>query len=399
MDKADILIVGGGMAGLSAATTLCEESDLRVVLLEEAQIGSNQAIRAVFVEAIDDFGLRSSVVQEYRGFIWHSPLGALARFDYPKVALAGLDYRKACEVLYERAVRDGLVFVRAKAMNWSPEVPSAMKPLTIHLDTGESIQAEVLIDASGYAQWAANRLGVHTSPYYSLCYGELLTECSSEEPSYFRFLGPNRRYGNGGGWFYPTGADSVSMGYSIVVREKNPNLTNLVSGYTDAKQEFRPYSHWVRHGLRERIERGVVPVGRIGRFVSDRILIVGDAAGHANPWSVEGCRPCLINGRISARVVLDAFSRGDFGRSTLSSFERQWSKVNRERFWRTATLAELTWSRSDQEWDRFIATTQHLPPDQQLSWLRDHKASWFQQIYAVMGHARRQLVKWIRNRF
>jgi digeranylgeranylglycerophospholipid reductase len=397
MDKVDVVIVGGGMAGLSTATTLCEESDLSVILVEESSVGSNQGIRAVFLEPVNEFGLRDSVVQLYDSFVWHSSLGAMAKFDYEKVEVAGVDYRKACEILYERAVRNGLVWLRAKAVRWSPEIPSPTNPLVIHLDTGDSVQAEILIDASGSAQWAAKQLGTRRSTYYSICYGELLTGCSGVDPSTFCFLMPNSRYGNGGGWFYPSGKDSVSIGYSIVVPEKRSPIEDLMEGYFRAKEDFRPYADWVKRGSRERIEAGVVPVGRIARFVSDRILIVGDAAGQAHPWSVEGCRPSLVNGRICARVVLEACRKRNFDRLTLGEYERRWSEFNRERFWRASSVAEVVWKRSAQDWDRFVALAQRLSPDQQLKMLRDNEASLFQKIYAVMGYARRQLVKWVRR--
>ena len=398
MEKADVVIVGGGITGLSAAVTICSESNLDVVLVEKTGIGSNQTTPAVFSEAIDEFGLGDSVLQNYTGFVFHSPLGAIARFDYQRVALASLDYQKACTFLYERAASDGLELRMAEAVYWSPAVPDPTQPLVIHLDNGNSIRTEVLVDATGHVQWAARQLQIRLSCYYSHCFGELLTDCSIEDGSAFRFLGPNSRYGNGGGWFYPLGEDSASIGYAIVVQESQIDRTQLMTGYQAARQEFRPYTDWVKEGVRQRIESGIIPVGRIGRFVADRILIVGDAAGQAHPWTVEGCRPGLYNGRLCAQVVLRAFAQKRFDRSILSSFERQWARSNRERFWRTASVAELTWTQSDQGWDRYIAAIQCLSPEQHLRALRDHQASAFQQAYAVAGHVRRQFVKWIRGR-
>jgi len=87
----------------------------------------------------------------------------------------------------------------------------------------------------------------------------------------------------------------------------------------------------------------------------------------------------------------------NFERLTLVEYERQWSELNRERFWRASSVAEVVWKRSAQDWDRFVALAQRLSPDQQLKMLRDNEASFFQKVYAVMGYARRQLVKWVRS--
>jgi flavin-dependent dehydrogenase len=398
MEKVDVVIVGGGIAGLSVAVAICSESNLAVMLVEKRGVGSNHVTPTVFSEAINEFGLADSVLRNYTAYVFHSPLGAIARFDYQHAALASLDYEKACTILFEQAVSDGLELLAAKAVNWSPAVPDPTRPLVIHLDNGKSIQTEVLIDATGHVQWAAKHLKIGLSRYYSHCFGELLKNCSVEEGSSFRLLTNNSRYGNGGGWFYPTGENSVSMGYSVIVPESQTDRTQLRAGYWAAKQEFQPYADWVKEGVRQRIESGIIPIGRIGRFVADRILIVGDAAGQAHPWVVEGCRPNLYNGRLCAQVVLHAFKKKRFDRSMLASYERKWSGSNRERFWRTASVAELNLARSDQNWDWVVAATQRLSPEQQLRELRDNPASVFQQAYAVAGYVRRQFAKWVRER-
>jgi len=398
MKKADVVIVGGGIAGLSTAAMLCSGSDLDVVLIEKRGIGSNQTTPVVFVGSIKEFGLEGSVLRYYSTFVVHSPLGAIAEFDYRQAALASLDYRKSCSILYNRAAADGLGLRASEATSWSPDIPDPTQPLIVHLDTGEDIQTEVLIDASGHAQWAADRLQIERSQYYSHCFGEYLAHCPVADGTSFCFLAGNSRYGSGGGWFYPTGGDTVSMGYSTAIENPQTDGTRLAAGYLTAKREFQPYSDWVSEGVIRRVEGGVIPIGRIGRFVADRILIVGDAAGQARPWVVMGVESALENGRRCARVVLEAFARRRFDRSILSNYEQEWKRINRERFWRTASVAELLWNRSDRDWDRYVVAYQNQSPDQQLRGFRDNRATLFQQAYAVAGYARRQLMKWIEGK-
>ncbi len=397
MEKADVVIVGGGVAGLAVALTLCSESNLDVVLVEERSVGSNRAVPAVFQEVIGEFGLEDSVLRYYTQFAFCSPLGPVARFDYRWEALAALDYRRACQVLYEQAAVHGLELRRVRAVNWSPATPDPLQPLFVHLDDGSTIQTQVLIDASGQAQWAARQLQIRLSPYHSICHGELLTNCSIEDTFTLWFLAADGQYGNGGGWFYPVGEDSASMGYAIIAREPHQPEASSV-GYKAAKQGFRPFADWVREGVTRRMEGGVIPVGRIGRFVDHRVLIVGNAAGQANPWCMMGVNAALENGRLCAQGVLRAFARQRFDRSMLAEYERRWSRSNRERFWRATSVIEPVFlERSADEWARFIAAYREWTPEQQLRQLRDNRASLFQQAYAVGGYVRRQLVKWIRG--
>jgi digeranylgeranylglycerophospholipid reductase len=397
MIKTDVLIIGGGLAGLSAAVTLCAESNLQVMLVESRRIGANAGIRAVFLDAVSEFGLEASVLQRYAGFIFASPSGACARFDYGRPQLGAVDYQHACAILAERAVRHGLNLRIARADHWSPATPDAAQPVTIYLTDGECIETQVVIDASGAVQWAARQLRFAQSRHLSVCYGEQLTGVTFEDPTYVRLLAPNSRYGNGGGWFYPTAQNAVSLGYAILIPRSQKNRTNLVVGYWDAKRTFQPYADWVGAGMRQRIEGGMIPVGRVERFCADRILIVGDAAGQANPWWVEGCRPALCNGRLCAQVLLDAFNRCRFGRTALARYERHWSKVNGEKFWREASLVDLKWMRTDEEWETYISAYRRLSPQEQFESLRDDSASLFHQVYAIAGYWRRQLVKRIQE--
>jgi digeranylgeranylglycerophospholipid reductase len=398
MEKVDIVIVGGGIAGLAVAKTICSDSNLDVVLVEKNSIGANQTTPVVFPDTICEYGLEDSILQYYTGFVYHSPLRAMAKFDYKRNALASLNYQKACMTLYEQASSNGLELYKGKAVNWSPRIPDPAQPLLIHLDNGEKIQTQVLIDASGYTQWAAEQLQIRLSPYYSVCYGEFLTECSFKDSSTFYFLAPNSHYGNGGGWFYPISKKSASLGYAMLTQKPFQPEKTLVEGYLKAKQAFQPYADWVKEGTCQQKERGIIPVGRISRFVDNRVIITGDAAGQANPWCMMGINTGLLNGRLCAKVVLEAFSKKRFDRSILSSYERQWYESNNKAF-RVVTNIVIPdfLQRSDEDWDQFTSLYNGLSPEQQLWYLRDYPSSIFYRAYAVAGYIRRRLVKWIRE--
>ncbi len=398
MQRADVVIVCGGVAGLAAAVKLCSESNLDIILVEKKKIGANKTTPLVFSEIISEFGLEDSVHQYYMKYAMHSPLGAIATFDYQRNALASLNYQKVCTTLHERSSSNGLELRNARAVNWSPSAPETSKPLIVNLDNGDSIQTQVLIDASGTAQWAAKQLPVKLSPYYSVCYGEFLSGCSFDDASTVRFFAPNSRYGSGGGWFYPIAEEFVSMGYATLKQKCVQAGKDLIEGYFASKQEFQPYAEWVKKGVVERTEAGVIPVGNIGRFVDNRIVITGDAAGQSIPWSMMGIGTGLANGRMCAEVILSAFAKKRFDRSFLSKYERKWAKLNREPFWRSLSLIEPTWiALNDKDWDDSIKMYQNLSAEDQLRSWKHNYATLFHKVYAVAGYYRRRLAKWFRN--
>lgn len=395
----DVVIVGGGMAGLAAAETLVAAPGRSVALIEKRQVGANRTVRAVFQDAVEAFDLQSTVLRAYDGHVFSSPLGARARFPYGFTALSAVDYTQACALMLERARRAGLETIQASALRFSPNPPEAGQPFTITLSNGAYVRTQVLIDASGPLQWSARQLGIRRSKHASVCYGERLLLPAADADSCFHFLAPSPRFGNGGGWYYPLDDGTASFGYSRMV--KNDDLRQnqrTAAGYHLARAAYQPYAGMLAEAQGLHVEGGLIPVGRIGRFFDHRLLIAGDAAGHASSWTVGGCQPALENGRKAAEVALSALKRGQFDRAAFAPFERDWARENAERFWRTESVADVVWQRSEEEIDRVIALYQKMPPARQFYQLKENRVSWPEQVYARGGYARRQFSAWLKAR-
>jgi flavin-dependent dehydrogenase len=390
----DIVILGGGLAGLSTAVYLAENTHLSIGLVDMRNPGSNHTIRSVYQDSIEKFGLEDAVLRNYQSFIFHSIFGTYLKFDYENRISCAVDYSKACQILCTRARSNGVEFRKERALSLLRASHEPKKRIGLQLSGNSTIMAQVLVDASGPSQWAARQLGIRPSRSFSCCYGERLRGCPIDDYSAFRFLTPHRVYGNGGGWFYPLEEGVASFGYSIVVPHGQMNRGTAFR-YQSAKKEFPPYSTWFAQAKREFVEGGMIPIGRIGQFCNDRLICVGDAAGQANSWSVEGCRPALENGLTAGQVIQMAFVKNRFDRETLSIFEEKWNKENRERFWRTESVSEITWNRTEKEWEKFLKAYQTFTPEQQYWQLRENRVSWLWQVYALGGYARRQMVNWL----
>lgn len=391
-ERFDVLILGGGLAGLSTALALTCATRLNVALVE-MRVRSSPTIRAVYNDTIEKFGLQAAVRQPYTAMAFHSAGGSSARFDYGETeSLSALDYAHACALLRQRAVENGLILRPGRALRLVTNAGAAR----LLLAGGAELESQVLVDASGPAQWSARQLGVRRSCYVSRCYGERLAGCRVAQPQTFAFLVQHPRFGNGGGWFYPLGEDTVSAGYSLVT-PIGLAPRDTAWRWAAARAEFPFLTPQLTGARCESIEGGAIPIGRVGHFCDDRILRVGDAAGQANPWSVEGCRPALENGRLAAQTIQHAFSTNRFDRTALQPYEEAWEQDNRERFWRTHSVAEITWGRSEAEWERFLRAYARLSPARQYQHLRENRAGFLGQIYSWLGYARRGSLQWLRR--
>ncbi len=395
----DVVILGGGLAGLSTAVYLTGATRLTVAVVDMRKMGSNQTARAVYQDAIKKHELEEAVLRVYSSLAYHSVRGTLVQFEYGENGLCALDYSKACEILWDRAHQRGAEIRTGRAVSLSPNPPFADQPITIKMSDGNEISGQVLVDASGPAQWAARQLSIRGSKLFSVCFGERFSSCEVDDYSMFRFLVPHQRYGNGGGWFYPLQEGVASIGYSIVVPQYQITEKHLANCYRLAKSEFQPYASWIKGARFELLEGGMIPIGRITRFFDHRLLCVGDAGGQAFPWSVEGCRPALENGQKAGKILKQAFEKKRFDRLMFAGFEREWNRDNRERFWRTESVSDVTWNRTEEEWEKFLRAYRAMQSETQYWHLRENRESWFGQVYAVAGYARRSASKWVRNLF
>ncbi len=325
MDNADIVIVGGGIAGLGTAYQLCTRTDLSIVLIEQSSVCQNRTTPVTFFDHLETYPVKESVDTYYSQHILQSHLGGFAHFDYKLNALASIDYSKACDILYEICQKNGLKKIRAKAANMRPSKDN--NSLIINLSTNDAIATQLLVDASGYQQWAAGQLGLGHSKYYSICLGEILSGCSHTQEDTFWFLAPYKRFGNGGGWYYPLQNGRASMGFAQLLSKPVFQKEKLREGYYSAKREFKPFSDWVKSSKPERTEYGIIPVGNIKRFVDDRVLIVGDAAGQAIPWSMMGFDTSLKNSLLCANTIIDAFKKDRFDKKALEPYEKLWGEI------------------------------------------------------------------------
>ncbi|MHC1590538.1 MAG: NAD(P)/FAD-dependent oxidoreductase [Candidatus Helarchaeales archaeon] len=61
-----------------------------------------------------------------------------------------------------------------------------------------------------------------------------------------------------------------------------------------------------------------------GKTFTDRVLLLGDAAGFLCPFEAEGVYYAMLSGRIAIETAIIAFEKSDFSESTLSIYEEKW---------------------------------------------------------------------------
>lgn len=402
-DSFDMAIVGGGLAGLSAAVAIGADSEARVVLIDK-DVGHNNPTPLTFSDIVQRFGLEDSVVNRYRGFSLHSSLGSQSVHHYSDFLLVSLDYRWACHILLTRAQQSlGFTWRRSYATGLVRDRGEWI----ISLNNDQRIRAPLLIDASGRAHFAARCLYLARPRMYSHCYGQIFSRCQITEgelaEDFCLFLGGSERFGNGGGWCYPLRAGRISFGFASVTGSPRYPLKLVRQRYQRALQEFAPYSDILTRGEPGPVECGSIPFGPLRRFVYDGLMLVGDAVGQATPWMCMGVEPALVNGQICGRVAAQAFQQGDFRARMLREYETIWAEANRRSYRQGSMLAPLQWTQCEEVWDKITVSHGCFTPEEALTHLRYNEPihslpvlGW-SMVYDRLGRVRRGVRDWVRQ--
>ena len=346
-ERFDAIVVGGGLAGLTAAYTLAQEG-LAVILVERSTTcGSKNvtggklcthSIEKVFPDFINEAPLERHIVKE-RIYKWADGQSGCTGMD-PSA--------------YNLSVSPSCTVIRAKLDNWLAERCEEAGVMMIQgivvndlliregkvcgiVAGDDELEANVVILAEGINGLLAQKLGmigellpeetcVGTKEVIEL--GEaVINERFSLEPGKgleWMFLGDREKGQYADGFIY-TNKDSISVGIEFLISDIYKTGKSVpemledfkalpeVSALIDGGKLIEYSAHLVRKSASE----------KIGKLYGDGVLLAGDTAGLvANlGWVVRGMDLAVESGRLAAEAVIRASEKGDFSAEELASYQ------------------------------------------------------------------------------
>lgn len=363
--NADVVIAGGGPAGLSAAETSARRGCSVIVVEKNHEIGSPiRTSGGSFIDELDALGIPSRLYHPISRVRFCTPHNAVT-YDYPSPRLCVMDVRGVFQFLAERAIEAGAQ-IRLATPAVRPAIGENGFVTGVHAG-GEILSGRVVIDATGYRSSLMKQAAVRQPGLdpgirrfgVGAEYDLYAPKCDENE---VLLIAGSDFAPSGYAWVFPWGRHRVRVGVGIIHPDSRGNpseyldrlMTNLHRFDIDLRGA-QPVEH----------HAGLIPSECFAaKFAGDGILGVGDAAGHASSLVGEGIRWAIEAGRMAGEVVADAIQKNDVSRAALAPFEKRWIK----KFGRDLRLAHRLNERlarwDDRKWDERLEVLKLLTPDQ-----------------------------------
>ena len=366
----DVVVVGGGPAGSSAAHMAAKNGCTVALIEKEKEIA--QTVRTSGVTWISDikkFGIPEECYNPIKKFSFCSPKNSV-KISGEIAKAAVLDVRKTYRFLANRAKTSGSELFTSTNVTEVLKDNSGKCVGVIAKSDGKQIQfnSKVIIDASGFVSVIAKELGYVTQwkKFGAGAEFEVKTE-KLEHDNWWLMVG--QEYSPAGyAWIFPTSKDTARIGVGIGKPDSDVDPTVRLNELLEKK--LGPIKDL---GNIEKIEfhYGLIPNDGVSRkTVYDNLILVGDSAGQANPLVLEGIRYAIRFGEVAGQVAADAIKNGDTTEMSLSPYEKEWKRAIESKI-NSAGKVQNRWvGLTDDEWDKELSIIEELTADEFLDFIR-----------------------------
>jgi flavin-dependent dehydrogenase len=290
------------------------------------------------VEAFERFNLpEDSILTSIRDILFFSPSGLKLTFRPESTQAFVVDRIKFDQRIRELALKTG---ANIRLNTPCEEIQIKDTHVEIGVSSGENIKAKAVVIATGFNRRLSNSLGLGSpSDYIQGAQTEVKMEGIKETRIYVgNDIAP-------GSFAWVVGLEN---GYARIGLTTKNNAPMFLKRFLEGPQ--------LRDKLKEKgtILSKVIPVGSLKRTYSDRILVVGEAAGLIKTTTHGGIYYGLISSQLAAETLKEAFGEGDFGSHIMKRYEERWRNTLYKEI-KTGYMIRRFFSRlSDEQIDRFF---------------------------------------------
>ena len=355
----DVIVVGGGPAGLVTSALIAERGFSVAVLERDREIGIPVLCGEGVSKKVDELGVIDRgrwIENEVIGARIFSPNGTMVKLSADVAGgetgyvidreafdkeLARLSIRKGTDIYLRCNAREG-IFEEGKLIG-----------VKASLDGKEAkFYAKIIVGADGVESRVARWTGIDTrlKPKDIVsCYEYTLTgiDCDKDYCDFFvgRSIAPG-----GYIWIFPKSYDTANVGIGVLGSYSRPGLAKeLLDGFIEEREDLR-------RGRPIRELAGSVPVAEPVESVRENLLLVGDAARHTDPLTGGGIMHALIGAKIAGESIARSLEEDDI--SILKDYENGWKRELERKLKRNYTMKEIATRFDDKTFDKLAESLQ-----------------------------------------
>ena len=306
MEEYDVVIAGGSISGLMSAREIAKKGHSVLVLEEGFEIGTpDHCGGLVSKSGLAELGIEPT--QKTFDSMINSAL-----IYAPSGKSIEINSKKQKVIVVNRRELDKQVALQAEQSGAEIRVKTGFKEKTkrgIKTTDGE-IDCKILVDCRGVSALINNkRDGILLSAQYEI-YANWIKDGQVEV--YF----DNVKYPGFFAWIIPSGNGVGKVGIAgreINVSNAMEQFLKNKGNYSTIRKIFAPI--WIK--------------GPIKNFVSENIVIAGDAAGQSKPTTAGGIYSCGLGGLFAGNAIAEYLESNE--RSQLKKYQKNWrDKFGRE---------------------------------------------------------------------
>jgi len=359
----DVLVIGGGPAGLIAAREAARaDASLDVLVLErDRAIGAPvRCGEGVGSKGLEEFISASGAGADFisrritRVIFW-APDGTEVRVAEGDVGYVLDRTRFECALATEAGREGAELRVGTEAIGMVRE-NGGWRVSTRGPAGDETIAARIVIAADGVEAMAGRWAGIDTrvpSRDMESCAQYVVSGIDFDPDAIYLHFGESIAPG-GYAWVFPKGIGVANVGLGIVA----------------LKADGRPARKYLDDYVGKMFPAGVKTSYTVGgvivhptikRTVADGILICGDAAHMVNPLSGGGIVNAMKAGRLAARTAVDALAAGDTSEARLQRYHQAWMSLMGDDHLRFYRVKEALNKLDDSFFNSLAHTVERIP--------------------------------------